>query len=163
MVSPNTSWITGEWETQNISHLQELNEFSAVGLKVYVIYLMNNLCTNSVQNRHMPVKNPISVLSKPFGCNGIQGHFFPTLSFLALNPLLPPPNCFCPTPPPPKRWELTIYCQLIAALYTSPHSAILGPPANLRLLNSSSQEQMPFAPTILENYSCAKPQWDYSK
>lgn len=99
MVSPNTSWITGEWETQNISHLQELNEFSSVGLKVYVIYLMNNLCTNSVQNRHMPVKSPINVLSKPFGCDGIQGHFFPTLSFLALNPLLPPPNCFCPTPP----------------------------------------------------------------
>lgn len=98
MVSPNTSWITGEWETQNISHLQELNEFSSVGLKVYVIYLMNILCTNRVQNRHMPVKSPISVLSKPFGCDGIQGHFFPTLSFLALNPLFPPPNCFCPTP-----------------------------------------------------------------
>lgn len=144
MVSPNTSWITGQWETQNISHLQELNDSSSVGLKVYVIYLMNNLCTNSVQNRHMSAKSPISVLSRPFGWNGIQGHFFPTLSFMALNPLLPLPNCFCPTTTP-NRWELTIYCQLIAAFYISPFSNPRTP-ANLRLLNSSSQETDAFCP-----------------
>lgn len=45
MISPSTCWSTGEWETQNTADLQELNDFSFVGLKGSVIYLMNNLYT----------------------------------------------------------------------------------------------------------------------